>query len=353
MPDPLVPPSAPAGAKGALTPDKLEGKKPKDDALVQPGQEAAWRPGGLSVSVGAGMSFGSSTFAGNGYTSNPMVDWSLSFSPAFTFSDWTRISASTSISQELTEADGDDAPYTVLMSDVQLSAARPLYAFENGPRINGSLSATLPVSTASRVDSLITSLGVGLNAGQGFGKFGVTLGTGFRKNFHRYTHPTRDANTGRALTTREGIVIEDVVTGFARQGGNELAGSTYFDGAANNTSMVARISLGGSYAATERFSVNISYGLSKSWTYDSYALDEFSSPYATEGRGTRDAQTGSIGANYMALDNLFLGIGMATAGGVFSADNKRVRFPFYAFEGADSNLTTFFVNATYTESIPL
>jgi hypothetical protein len=47
------------------------------------------------------------------------------------------------------------------------------------------------------------------------------------------------------------------------------------------------------------------------------------------------------------------GLGMVTAGGVFSADNKRVRFPFYAFEGADSNLTTFFVNATYTESIPL
>jgi hypothetical protein len=44
---------------------------------------------------------------------------------------------------------------------------------------------------------------------------------------------------------------------------------------------------------------------------------------------------------------------MVTAGGVFSADNKRYRFPFYAFEGAESNLTTFFVNATYTESIPL
>ena len=64
-----------------------------------------------------------------------MVDWSLSFSPAFTFSDWTRIAASTSLSQELTEPDGDDDPHTILFSDVQLSIARPLYQFEDGPRI--------------------------------------------------------------------------------------------------------------------------------------------------------------------------------------------------------------------------
>jgi hypothetical protein len=347
-PEQPVPPAPPGVGPGAIPADK-----PADDVNVEPGEEDDRRPNGLSVSLGAGMNFGSSTFAGNGYTSNPMVDWSMSFSPSYSFADSTRISASTGISQELSQSDGDDDPQTLLFSDIQLSVARPLYKFEVGPRISGSLSSSLPLSTSSRSDSLITTLGLGLNASQSFGKFGVSLGTGFRKNFHRYTHPTRDANTRRALTTREGMVIEDVVTGIARQGGNELAGSTYFDGAANNTSMVMRASLGASYAATDKLGFNISYGLSKSFSYESYALDEFSSPYANEGRGVRDAQTGTLSANYRALDNLSFGLGMVTAGGVFSADNKRYRFPFYAFEGADSNLTTFFVNATYTESIPL
>jgi hypothetical protein len=346
--DQPLPPVAPGG-----TPPTPAVDKPADDVTAQPGEEDEKRPTGLSLSLGAGMNFGSSTFSGNGYTSNPMVDWSLSFNPSYSFKDSTRLSASTSVSQELTQADGDDQPHTLLFSDIQLSVARPLYKFDFGTRLSGSLSSSLPLSTASRTDSLVTSLGVGLNGSHNFGKLGLSLGTGFRKNFHRYTHPTRDANTRRALTTREGMVIEDVVTGIARQGGNELAGSTYFDGAANNTSMVLRATLGASYAATDRLGFNVSYGLSKSWSYESYALDEFSSPYAAEGRGVRDAQTGTLGANYKASDSLSFGLGMVTAGGVFSADNQRVRFPFYAFEGADSNLTTFFVNATYTESIPL
>jgi hypothetical protein len=347
-PEQAVPPAPPGVGPGVIPADK-----PADAVNVQPGEQIDRRPTGLSLSLGAGMNFGSSTFAGNGYTSNPMVDWSMSFSPSYSFADWTRISASTGISQELSQSDGDDQPQTLLFSDIQLSVARPLYSFDAGPRISGSLSSSLPLSTSSRADSLITTLGLGLNIGQGFGKFGVGLGAGFRKNFHRYTHPTRDANTRRALTTREGMVIEDVVTGIARQGGNELAGSTYFNGATNNTSMVMRASLNASYAANDRLGFNISYGLSKSFSYESYALDEFSSPYASEGRGVRDAQTGMLSGNYAVLENLAFGLGLVTAGGMFSADNKRYRFPFYALEGADSNLTTFFVNATYTEAIPL
>jgi hypothetical protein len=328
--------------------------KPTGDAPLPGEEEEEKLPSGLSISLGAGMNFGSATFLIDaGYVRNPMVGWSLSLSPAYSFPDMTRISASIGMDQELTKSDGDDRPNTLLFSDVSLGVGRPLYKFEDGPKISGSLSATLPVSTASRADSLITSLGAGLTAGQAFGKFGLSLGTSFRKNFHRYTHPTRNPNTGRNLTTRDGLVVSDVVTAISRAGGNELIGDTYFDGEGNNTSMTLGGSIGASYSATEKLGFGISYRLGTSWTYDSYALDEFSSPYATAGRGRHDSQTGTLSANYRALDNLGFGIGMVTAGGIFSADNKRYRFPFYAFEGAESNLTTFFVNVTYTESIPL
>jgi hypothetical protein len=346
-----APPTNPVSA--AATP----ADKPQDTAAVTQEQQEERLPSGLSIMVGAGMNFGSSTFVpvteSSRYVRDPMVDWSLAISPSYSFPDNTRVSASASINQELTKSDGFDAPNTLLFGDISLGVSRPLYQFENGPKINGSLSARLPTSTASRADSLITSIGAGLSSGMSFGKLGVSAALGYRKNFHRYTHPTRQANTGRGLTTRDGLVIEDVVTGIARSGGSELAGNTYFDGESNNTSMVLSGTLGASYSLTDRLGFAISYGLAKSWTYDSYPLDDLSSPYATSGRGQHDTQTGTLSASYQALDNLSLGLGMATAGGVFRADNKSYRFPFYAFEGAESNMTTFFVNATYTESIPL
>ncbi|HVZ37254.1 MAG TPA: hypothetical protein VG963_32750, partial [Polyangiaceae bacterium] len=283
----------------------------------------------------------------------PLVTWSTSFSPSYSFADATRVSASVALSQELTKADGDDNPQTLLLSDVSLGLSRPLYNFERGPKLSGSLALTLPASTASRTDSLVTSLGARVNAAQKVGKFGISLGTGVRKNFHRYTHPVRDPDTGHGFVTGDGLVVDDVVTGISRNGGNELQGNTYFEGEANNTSFIWASSLGASYPATDRLSFGISYGLAMSWTYDSYPLDQYSSPYARGGHGRGESQTGSLSASYEATDQLVFGIGMVTGGGLLSADEKRYRFPFYAFEGAESNLTTFFVSATYTESIPL
>jgi hypothetical protein len=181
----------------------------------------------------------------------------------------------------------------------------------------------------------------------------LSFGTGFRKNFHRYTHPVRDPRAGEELVTRDGLVVEDVVTGIARFNGSELAGATYFDGESNNTSMVLSNSLSAFYPATEKLGLGISYNLSHSWTYESYPLDEQSGVGARGGRGRRDSHGGSVFANYEALEQLSFGLGMATGGPTRTADDKRIRFPFFNFEGEESNMTTFFISATYTESIPL
>jgi hypothetical protein len=269
------------------------------------------------------------------------------------FSDGTRLSASASLSQELTQSGGDDDPQTIIFSDIGLSAGRSLYRFKGGPQVFGSLSMQLPTSEASRVETLRTSVGARLSASQPVGKVFISLGTGFRKNFHEYTHPTRNPNTGDPFTTRDGLVIEEVVTGIARTGGSELAGATYFEGESNNTSMVWSNSISAFWPATETLGLGISYNLSHSWTYESYPLDELSGVGAREGRGRRDSHGGSIFANWQVLDQLAFSAGMATGGPTRTADDKRIRFPFFNFEGPESNMTTFFIGATYTESISL
>ena len=352
MPEAPVP-SQPGAKGGAILPaDKAEAARAMPQNALPPGQIAV--PGGFSIALGTQMSFGQSTFQlGSGYARDPMVDWSLSLSPSYMFSDGTRVSASASLSQELTQSGGDDDPQTLIFSDIGLSAGRSLYRFEGGPQIFGGLSVQLPTSESSRIETLRTSVGARLSASQPVGGVFVSLGTGFRKNFHEYTHPTRNPNTGDPFTTRDGLVIDEIVTGIARTGGSELAGATYFEGESNNTSMVWSNSLSVFWPATETLGFGASYNLSHSWTYESYDLDELSGVGARAGRGRRDSHGGSFFANWQVLDQLAFGLGMATGGPTRTADDKRIRFPFFNFEGPESNMTTFFISATYTESISL
>lgn len=344
---------------GVLTPKSSEmppQDKPSESRLVDDAlpPEQLPVPGGLSISLGTQMSFGSSTFqVGAGYTRDPMVDWSVSLAPSYLFGDGTRVSANASLSQELTLSDGDDDPQTVIFSDVGLIASRPIYHIKKGPSFFGALSVQLPTSKSSQVDTLRTSVGARVSASQPVGKIFLSIGTGFRKNFHEFTHPIRDPNTDGGLRTRDGLVVEEVVTGLARTGGSELAGATYFEGESNNTSMVLSNSLSAFWPATERLGLGISYNLTQAWTYDSFPLDEFSGVGAKGGRGRRDSHGGSLFANYQASDSFSFGLGMATGGSTRTADDKRIRFPFYAFEGTASNMTSFFISATYTEAIGL
>jgi len=345
-------PAQPSVPGGAVVRDSAQAARVLPANALPPGQILV--PSGFSIAVSSQMSFGQSTFqVDSGYARDPMVDWSLSLSPGYFFGEGTRISANASISQELTLGGGDDDPQTLIMSDIGLSASRPLYKFEHGPQIFGSLAMQLPVSKSSQVDSLITSLGARLSASQPVGPVFISIGTGFRKNFHRYTHPVRDPNTGDDLVTRDGLVIEEVVTGIARTGGSELDGATYFDGESNNTSMVWSNSISAFWPVSDKIGLGISYNLSHAWTYESYDLDELSGVGASAGRGRSDSHGGSIFANYQALDQLAFGLGMGTGGPTRTSDDKRIRFPFFNLEGPESNMTTFFISATYTESISL
>jgi hypothetical protein len=300
------------------------------------------------------MSFGESTFQlGSEYARDPMVAWGLSVSPGFLFSDMTRVGASIGIDQELTQAAGDDEPQTIILGDLQLSVSRPLYSFEGGPMLFGSLSSQIPTSEASRVSSLVTSLGGRVTAAQPVSGVFLSFGTGFRKNFHRYTHPIRNPSTGETFVTRDGLVVEDLRTGIARAGGNELSGATYFDGGSNNTSMVLSNSISAFYPASEKIGLGLSYSLSHSWTYESYDLDELSGVGASAGRGRCDGHGASLFVTYQALANLGFSAAVSDGGATRTADDKSIRFPFFNSDGPESNMTSFSLSVTLTEAIPL
>lgn len=327
-----------------------------DDRSVQEGQPpgALMQLGGLSVRLSTRMSVGQSIFqTGNEFERDPRVSWGMSLSPGYLFSDMTRVGASIGFNQELTTANGDDDPQTIILGDTMLSLSRPLYAFEGGPQLFGMLSSQIPTSDASRVATLVTSLGGRLTLAQPVAGLFVSLGSGFRKNFHRYTHPTRDPNTGQSFINRDGLVFEDLRTGLARDGGSELSGSTYFEGSMNNTSMVLSNSLSVFYPAGGGLGLGAAYNLSHSWTYESFELDELSGVGAREGRGRRDSHGGTFFLNYIASANLALSFSMATGGPTRTADDRRIRFPFFNFEGAESNMTSFTFGVTLTESVPL
>lgn len=326
-----------------------------ESALDEDGRPRWQRGQGLRFSISGQLSANQGAFRLDQgvYERNPMVAWSTSFSPSYQFADTTRISASASLNQELTLADGDDDPQTLLFGDVSLGLSRLLYRFEDGPRISGSLSATLPTSDASRAATLRTSIGMGVGVSHALSeRWFLSFNSAFRKNFHEYTSPVRDPRLGGSFISRDGLAVADLTTGIARAGGPELRSESVFvEPGVLNTSFSISNGIGVSYSATERLGLSVNYQLSHSFVYEGYPVDELSGVGARGGRGRRDSHAASISANYRLLENLSVSAGIANGGSPRTADDRRIRIPFLSLEGRE--LTMFSVGVTYTQPVPL
>jgi hypothetical protein len=310
---------------------------------------------GLRLSISSQLSMNDGTFRidENVYSRNAMVAWSASFSPSYTFKDTTRISASATVNQELTLADGDDDPQTLLFGDVGLNLSRSIYKFSTGTRLSGSLSGSIPTSDASQASTLRTTLGAGLSLSHPLNdQWSLSFSTTYRKNFHEYTSPVRDPRADSSFRTRDGLDVVDLSTAIVRQGSPDLRNqSTYVEASTNNTSFSWSNGIGVSYTATEKLSFSLNYQLTHSWTYESFALDELSGVGATDGRGRRDTHGASLSASYQLLDNLGLSAGIANGGSPRTADDRRIRIPFLSYESQD--LTIFSLGISYSQPVPL
>ena len=164
------------------------------------------------------------------------------------------------------------------------------------------------------------------------------MSSSFRKNFHRYTTPVLDGAQSIPFVNPRAGSAELVEDGLAQAGTNNVSHS-----------VAGELSVG--YSPWKPLSFGIAYGLSAGFTYRSVPLDERSGVYADEGVGQRDLSSGTISASYELDERFSFGAGVSTLGPPLTDDGKSPRFPFWDFESEADNLTTFYVDATFTESL--
>ncbi len=325
-PAPTLAPAAPSA-----TPVAPADEEPESDAKETPAPLRL--PFTLQTSVGQG------SFVADEHARNAYFGYSLTFAPSYTPYEHVSIGLLTAISQELTDSDGDTERQEVLLSDTRLSGG---YDFGKIPKaeigVTAQLRFFLPSSIASRHQTLVLGTGVVLGLGREFGPISLGLSTSFRKNFHRYTTPVIDDRAGMQFVhprTGSAEVVED---GLAQGGTNNVSHS-----------VAGELSVG--YSPFEALSFGIAYGLSAGFTYRSVPLDALSGVHAEEGVGQRDLSSGTISASYKLDERFSFGAGVSTVGPPLTADNKSPRFPFWDFESEADNLTSFYLDATFTESL--
>jgi len=217
-------------------------------------------------------------------------------------------------------------------SDISLSVAHSSL-FKPGWKLNvaGSSRFILPLSLSSRNASLYTAWTNKLTTSRSFlkgDKLSASYGLSFTKYFHQYTTP------GISYAGTDAEIFGQVISPaeFIQHGGFRNASFGF-----NNS-----ISLG--YQLTSKVSLSTSYGLSTTFTYpigqcvvvlsDGTEFDTCASTArvgdADSGRGRRDSQTFSIGADYSLNDWCTLSGSMTTASPVRTADGHGIRQPFFS-----------------------
>ena len=236
-----------------------------------------------------------------------------------------------SYSKYLTESGGSVYQREGRFGDMSLSASYgSIFTDEwvTGINLSGSLSFKIPTSEMSRFTNLYTAISAGIGLSRSFGNLSLRYGLSFKKNFHGDTSVVADLDSYPL----------DVL---ARDGGNELISEAQValdTGVLSSYSFINSLSI--SYSWFTGFSTGISWSFVDSFTYDNGTItvaDEYTSEYAVVGRGHSQAMTGTFSVSYAFLDYFGASLALSTSQQPLTADNRRVRFPFWDLE--TSNLS--------------
>ncbi len=219
-------------------------------------------------------------------------------------------------------------PHQARFNDISLSLGyAPVYVIPRADiRISAGLGGTIPTSVYSRNDTLRTAISPSLSFSRSFGEFSLSYGLSASKNFHRFTHPVQDPDE-LDLIFREGGA-EQQAQGLVAEGGLSLS----------EWSMGHNVSA--SYTWFEGFRTSLGWGFGSAWGYIPSPKDELSSEHARSGRIARQSMTGSITASYSFLDHFSTSLGMSTGGPPKTADNRRIRFPFFDTQSGNLQYTS-------------
>ncbi len=309
----------------------------------------AWRVGAsVSTTVGSG------TFAnvsndtelaeevGDGDNAFDSIAAFIGVNGSYRLDDFT-FGLRMSVSQGLTSNNGINSPFEARFQDIGLSASWAGYKIEAiDARVSANMGLSLPTSDVSQAQTRLLGSRVGASLSKTFlEKLNVSLSGGLSKNFHQFTSPViniNEAGEGNVLFRRGGAeVVDDNVIAVGRI----------------NTEWSVSGNLSASFGITEDLSASVSYGLGNAWGYDVASRnvrDEFTSPFATTGRVSRQFVTSSLGVSYSFAKYFFASASVGTSAAPLTSDNRSLRFPFYDLEGggaANRSAFSFTVGGSY------
>ncbi|MCA9563754.1 MAG: hypothetical protein KC561_09710 [Myxococcales bacterium] len=257
--------------------------------------------------------------------------------------DGLSLSLGWGLSKFLSESGGSTRQREVRVGDLRLGANWSSFFYDEditGLRFSAGLGLTFPTSESSRFTNLRTAISPSLSISRAFGDLSLSYRFSFRKNFHRDTSVVADLEDYRL----------DVI---ARDGGTENVGAAQI---ALDTGVLTEWSVSNSFTVSYTWipglSSAIGIAFADFFTYDNGTIsrdDEFTSEFAVPGRGHGQSMTGFISVSYAFLDYFSADITLDTTQEPLTADNQRVRFPFWDTQTGNLQNTTlaFTLGASY------
>jgi len=301
---------------------------------AMPDQSKDKRPYSLSFSLGNSMGMG--VFAPNVNTGTFVT--SLGVNGSYRLQKNISVGMGFSVYKSLINSYVTHTTYPKELeySDVSLSASWGKFYQDSwsGVSFSGNAGLKLPISIESRHQGLLFALSAGVNAIRKFWEINCSYAFSFKKNFHRWTA----AQVPNQYYIPPSPILE--------WNDPELVLNRFQPQRYNNSSFSFSNRFSASYGFMEKFSFSISFGLAHAFKY-SKPIDEFSVEDA-DSVGRTDIMMGGLNLNYAAYDNVSLSFGASTAQAPYYRDNTGIRFPFFDFVSTADNLTSLYLNLTYT-----
>jgi hypothetical protein len=306
----------------------------------------------VSGSLSWGHSLGQGTFVANYYARDAAYRQSLSASGSLGLPGGYRLSASQSLSMELTTG-GAMRNHELNYGDIGLSLSIPVKLKLLGFGLSAGVSGGLPISKASRFMGKVTGLSGRMGATRKLGdKLRLSMGVSLSSSFYTEAQRSRNVQDSRPLTDRDGDEVattgllcraDELLTDAAGDvTGCQVAG---VNGGVNLSSNV-----GLSYTVSKKLSASLGIALINSFKTYSLDIDEHSSPYASGGLGRSDMTSGSLGLSYRYSKKVGVGLSLSSTqpalfynvrdeGGTF-AGGWLPNFPWWNFRTPGDNYSS-------------
>lgn len=238
---------------------------------------------------------------------------------------WTPMLASDPNDQEKEMTEAEKAAAALNPSMAANGSGKPL-KLPGDIGVQFQAGATLPFSKTAKFQSRLTIVRLAANFMKNIAGISFLYQLRFDKRFNQYSNWVADySQIDGAPLSRDGEA-EDL-------GGLLVATQSVNIAYTIRNRIMATKSFG-------KFSVQINYSLANHFTEYSAPKDEFTSPYAKEGRGRTDLALSSIAGNYNFGNGWFGSFSTQAWSSPFTSNNSGLRIPFFDPRYASNNITS-------------